>query len=309
MEHVKYGEELEANDAHINEKDSSEDCKYCKIKAVYADSPILEHLNHKIGCKCGIKDNIRPALKNRNQDKKCHICDRMFSIKKSLENHIEAVHGGKKPYKCKICDHCFTQSSGLSGHVKRAHEEKKIECVICGAMISKNYIKEHMYSVHEGKKPFKCHVCESSFAESTKLRIHIKTRHEKKKPYKCDICDARFGENSHLYRHKKGVHDKDKPFKCYICNAYSSTQPYFLKQHIAAVHEGKRPFPCSKCDATFSNKGSLTRHDKLVHADKDLKLYPCTVCPKRFKLNHNLKSHLSVHEEKRFECDMCESKF
>ena len=73
MEYVKYGEELEANDANVNEKDSSGECTYCKIKAVYADSPILEHLNHTKGCKCGIKDNIRPALKNRNQDKKCNI--------------------------------------------------------------------------------------------------------------------------------------------------------------------------------------------------------------------------------------------
>ena len=45
MEHLKYGEELEANHTHVNETDSSEDCKYCKIKAVYADSLILERLN------------------------------------------------------------------------------------------------------------------------------------------------------------------------------------------------------------------------------------------------------------------------
>ena len=41
-------------------------------------------------------------------------------------------------------DQCFTQSSGLSGHVKHVHEEKKIECSICGAMISKGYFKIHM---------------------------------------------------------------------------------------------------------------------------------------------------------------------
>ena len=96
----------------------------------------------------------------------------MFSIKKSLENHIEAVHGGKKPYRCEICDQCFTQSSGLSGHVERVHEEKKIESSICSAMISIGYFKVHMYSIHEGKKPFNCDICESSFTESTKL-LHM----------------------------------------------------------------------------------------------------------------------------------------
>ena len=162
MKPVKY-------DDHENEKDSSENCKYCQIQEVFANSPILEHLSHEKGCKRDVKDNIRPALKNINPHKKCHICDRMFSIKKTLENHIEAVHGGKKPYKCEICDQCFTQSSGLSGHVQRVHEEKKIKCSICGVMISKGYFKVHMYSIHEGKKPFNCDICESSFAESTKL--------------------------------------------------------------------------------------------------------------------------------------------
>ena len=76
----------------------------------------------------------------------------MFSFKKSVDRHIEAVHGGKKPFKCQICDQCFPQSNGLSSHVKRVHEEKKIECGICGAMISKVYFKVHMYSIHEGKK-------------------------------------------------------------------------------------------------------------------------------------------------------------
>lgn len=144
-------------------------------------------LSHEKGCKRDIKDNIRPALKDINPHKKCHICDRMFSFKKSVDRHIEAVQGGKKPFKCKICDQCFPQSNGLSSHVKR-------------------------------------------------------------------------------------------------------------------VHEGKRPFPCLKCNATISKKGGLTRHYKLVHAD--LKPYPCTLCPKRFKLNQTLKAHLSVHEEKKFECNI-----
>ena len=127
-----------------NENDSSEDCKYCKIQAVFADSPILKHLNHEIGCKRDIKDNKRPTLKKSNQEQKCHICERTFTFKKSLDSHIEAVHGGKKPYKCNICDQCFTQSSGLNGHVERVHEEKKIKCTICGAMISKAHLKVHI---------------------------------------------------------------------------------------------------------------------------------------------------------------------
>ena len=116
MKPVKYGEEHKGYDDH--EKDSSENCKYCRIQAVFANSSILEHLSHEKGCKRDIKDNIRPALKDINRNKKCHFCDRMFSFKKSLDRHIEAVHGGKKPFKCKICDQCFPQINGLCDHVK-----------------------------------------------------------------------------------------------------------------------------------------------------------------------------------------------
>ena len=70
-------------------------------------------------------------------------------FQKKCDRHIEAVHGGKKPFKCQICDQCFPQSNGLSSHVKRVHEEKKIECGICGAMISKVYFKVHTaYVLH-----------------------------------------------------------------------------------------------------------------------------------------------------------------
>ena len=70
MEPVKYGQELKGHDDHENEKDSSENCKYCQIQAVFANSPILEHLSHEKGCKRDIKDNIRPALKDINPHKK-----------------------------------------------------------------------------------------------------------------------------------------------------------------------------------------------------------------------------------------------
>ena len=40
-------------------------------------------------------------------------------------------------------------------------------------------LKRHEASVHEGKKPFKCNICDVEFAQKSKLNIHIISVHEK----------------------------------------------------------------------------------------------------------------------------------
>ena len=46
-----------------------------------------------------------------------------------------------------------------------------------------------MAAVHEGKKPFKCEICEKNFANKTALTKHTATVHEEQKSFKCEICD------------------------------------------------------------------------------------------------------------------------
>ena len=51
--------------------------------------------------------------------------------------------------------------------------------------------KRHVSSVHKGKKPYQCDMCDASFAQKQQLQIHIASVHERKKPYNCDMCDAK----------------------------------------------------------------------------------------------------------------------
>ena len=46
-------------------------------------------------------------------------------------------------------------------------------------------------SVHEGKKPFRCEVCDYSCTEKRNMIRHISLVHEGKKN-KCDICNKKF---------------------------------------------------------------------------------------------------------------------
>ena len=59
--------------------------------------------------------------------------------------------------------------------------------------------------------------------------------HEGKKQFKCDICDYSFSCKRDIIRHVASVHEGKKPFKCDICD-YSCSQKNVMKSHVASVH-------------------------------------------------------------------------
>ncbi len=81
-------------------------------------------------------------------------------------------------------------------------------------------------SIHEGKKPFQCNICD----------LAIGTVHGGTKPFQCNFCVASFLNNSNMNSHMESVHEKKKPYKCDICDAsFASIQS--LKVHTESVHE------------------------------------------------------------------------
>ena len=50
-----------------------------------------------------------------------------------------------------------------------------------------------MATIHEGKKPSKCDICDAKFTAKQVMNGHIATVHEGKEPFKCDIYNANFG--------------------------------------------------------------------------------------------------------------------
>ena len=205
------------------------------------------------------------------------------------------MHNGVR-YKCEICASRFRNWINLKNHKEQVHEGKKL-------------LQSGISSVYEGKKPFKCDICDSTFVKKGSLHDHTRTQHEGVKAYECNICKMRFGDKSHVYNHKKGVHQKDKPFKCPICITYSSMYQSALNIHIAAVHEGKKPFECSNCNSKFASNSLMRRHYKLIHEDKSLEEHICPYCDRIFKLKQYLKRHIEIYEGKRYECTLCQKTY
>ena len=94
----------------------------------------------------------------------------------------------------------------------------------------KNYllvlvIWEHIKTVHEGCKDFKCKPCatvhegdkdlkyefsDNSFSEEGTLEKHIHKVHEARKDHKCKYWDNFFSEGGKLKKHIQKVHDNER---------------------------------------------------------------------------------------------------
>ena len=70
------------------------------------------------------------------------------------------------------------------------------------------------------------------------MKSHVASVHEGKKPFKCDICDYSCSQKGHMKTHVESVHEGKKSFKCDICD-YSCSQKSGMKTHVESVHEGK----------------------------------------------------------------------
>ena len=129
-------------------------------------------------------------------------------------------------------------------------------------------MKNHVESVHEKKKPFKCSQCESSFCKNSNLKQHIKLVHEGLRPFVCPICLNSFQYKVDVKKHIESVHEGKKPFTCTICNS-SYTRKLSLRQHIATVHEGNKPYACTLCKSSYTRKLTLRKHMATVHEVKN----------------------------------------
>ena len=69
----------------------------------------------------------------------------------------------------------------------------------CGATVAKPVTKE-------GKKPYECAKCESSFTQSGHLRKHVREVHEREKPFTCETCGDSFITEQTIKRHINSMH-------------------------------------------------------------------------------------------------------
>ena len=152
--------------------------------------------------------------------------------------------------------------------------------------MTKQNLENHIKTVHEGIKKFKCDFCDYIFTWNTHRkdhmnRIHLgelsidKTQFSNIKSFHCNICYHIFNKKQHLDRHSQ-THDRfavpNRTYTNYICDIcdqfYDNNRRY--TKHLKLTHD----VACSKCDKYFTSQAHVLKHleNKVLKEQKKNKL-------------------------------------
>ena len=139
----------------------------------------------------------------------CHICKKLFTVKRNLGTHTKEVHLKSKVI-CDICKKSFTRPFELKCHQEKDHFGiiPSFQCLQCDWTFTQAFKrKRHVLSVHEGQKPFLCEKCPKSFTNKVNMLNHVKTIHEENVTYECALCKKRYKQKMSFIKHMN-LHDK-----------------------------------------------------------------------------------------------------
>jgi predicted RNA-binding Zn-ribbon protein involved in translation (DUF1610 family) len=161
-----------------------------------------------------------------HEREKCKLCDKTFTAKVSLLNHMKYVHSEERMHQCSLCESNFKQKKDKNVHLLNIHgvnmskamlgneeEFENHECSECEAKYKyRKDLNAHVRLKHENRtnvKSFDCDQCPSKFKEKKTLTAHMKMKHSKKAAeFPCPTCGKVFNQKNNMKRHQK-THNVD----------------------------------------------------------------------------------------------------
>lgn len=128
--------------------------------------------------------------------------------------------------------------------------------------------------------------------------------------YKCEKCSyeskTKRSLADHVVReHSEAPLDLKCDFKCESC-AYQTYSRQNFARHLKFNHNPNQMlFSCSECGKSFGAQRYLMRH-AATHAEGAE--FACNVCSHVCKTEVGLKSHMTLHQEMKYECPVCSLK-
>ena len=228
---------------------------------------------------------------------------------------MKSNHLGSR-YHCLKCDRSFGTPLGLRKHTKFHSLNRslktsqlgelqeggmKVACNECKFVaINTMLLNQHKRSVHS-YLIYSCELCESTFTETTDLRIHSKMHGVHTFP--CNQCEFVSNDRPTLRKHIKIIHNS----KCSLKNddmtpdvLVLDISPAVKTEEIDAESLDTEPnspnatptkvLICSLCDFSARSRNALRYHEDKAHFDIR---YPCSL----YDYEGNGKSALKYHRD------------
>eukprot|EP00088_Acartia_fossae_P020967 TRINITY_DN22455_c0_g1_i1.p1 TRINITY_DN22455_c0_g1~~TRINITY_DN22455_c0_g1_i1.p1 ORF type:complete len:521 (+),score=78.26 TRINITY_DN22455_c0_g1_i1:54-1616(+) len=148
---------------------------------------------------------------------KCQLCDKVFTVARSLRYHLKIKHKIGAEFSCDICKKLFYYEYELETHRKCHVGERTFKCDLCdkGFLQEKNLIqhKASMHSTREEKeknRTFVCSKCGKGFFSKGALQEH-EFLHSDLKQFSCNVCGKLFKQASGLRAHTNRYHSTNGP--------------------------------------------------------------------------------------------------
>ncbi|XP_064080011.1 uncharacterized protein LOC135197034 isoform X1 [Macrobrachium nipponense] len=115
--------------------------------------------------------------KTNSPQLQCEKCQRLFSDKRMLRNHMESVHNKVKPFLCNYCGYSTASRSTLKMHMRQHTGEKPFACEKCSYRTADhNSLRRHRMQ-HSGVRPYRCPYCDYASIQATTFKVHIRDKH------------------------------------------------------------------------------------------------------------------------------------
>ncbi|XP_013396741.1 zinc finger protein ZFAT [Lingula anatina] len=278
--------------------------------------------------KAGTKDNLRRHVEkeHENMTYQCPECDYEGVNRTQLWNHMQKHKS--RPLECPECQEVFNGKKRLKSHLRIKHPaytaedirkactnvmkrhnklgRRSVKCPYCERMFcaTSKDLQKHIW-IHEGIKPYKCHMCQYACRSKNNLQSHL-LRHSSEKPFQCKECGKAYKSRTALRWHVR-AHTDGKKFKCEKC-PYEATQHSHLKRHME-THDIIKRFVCEHCDFSANTLGYMKIHYTRFHKGAvfnantatqrgtthlNTKVYKCLSCDYLFGNLSDMKRHLKI---------------
>ena len=254
--------------------------------------------------------------KRSKRDFPCSRCKmRSFATQCELDVHMSCHCDKDDSYRCPSCDYCHSNWSRMLAHLLihptlcEALRESEIvrnvfgsfACSDCGKVFNKKQnMNCHILKVHNHGDRI-CESCGEIFKSIDEKTFYEHVDNCANLEYQCEECKF-ITRSTYDFRKHQLMHSDDAGV-CDICQAVFPSKQR-LKLH-RITHSEDRPIRiCEHCGRKFKTKDAVEKHILRFHSNIE-RLWKCSICGYKAKLDADLKKHLRLVHDKKFKCSMC----